>query len=121
MSYKRFPEYATEERENSQPTAAVTVKKRSRVGKWVDIFERNTDPYRKWIHKHKLLITVVAIALIIIAFLCREGDKGGVDLFYFVATTATTVGYGDISPNTDVSKVFTTVGLFLVLVAQVVT
>ncbi|HSX47388.1 MAG TPA: potassium channel family protein [Patescibacteria group bacterium] len=36
-----------------------------------------------------------------------------VNAFYFCTVTLTTVGYGDITPNTDVSKIFT---IFYILV-----
>jgi voltage-gated potassium channel Kch len=35
------------------------------------------------------------------------------DAFYFSAITLTTVGYGDLSPSTTVSKIFTVVYLFV--------
>lgn len=50
------------------------------------------------------------------------------DTYYFLVTTATTVGYGDISPKTDIGKVFVTLymvvgiallGLFLGKVTEV--
>jgi voltage-gated potassium channel len=38
---------------------------------------------------------------------------GWIDAFYFSATTLTTVGYGDLSPQTDFGKIFTTVYIFV--------
>ena len=35
------------------------------------------------------------------------------DAFYFTAVTLTTVGYGDLSPVTDLGKIFTVVYLFV--------
>jgi voltage-gated potassium channel len=35
------------------------------------------------------------------------------DSLYFSVTTLTTVGYGDLSPHTDVGKIFTVVYLFV--------
>ncbi len=37
---------------------------------------------------------------------------GWIDAFYFSATTLTTVGYGDLSPQTDFGKVFTVLYIF---------
>lgn len=47
-----------------------------------------------------------------------------IDAFYFSATTISTVGLGDLSPQTDVGKVFTViyifvgVGIFVALFSQ---
>ena len=39
-------------------------------------------------------------------------DWGWVDSFYFSAVALTTVGFGDLSPSTDASKLFTVVYIF---------
>lgn len=36
-----------------------------------------------------------------------------IDAIYFVAMTLTTVGYGDIAPQTDAGKIFTAIYAFL--------
>lgn len=40
-------------------------------------------------------------------------DLPWLDAYYFCIITLTTVGYGDISPKTDVGKLFTTLYLFV--------
>jgi hypothetical protein len=35
------------------------------------------------------------------------------DSFYFSVTTLTTVGYGDLHPSTDLSKIFTIIYIFI--------
>ncbi|MCL1600152.1 MAG: potassium channel family protein [Actinomycetia bacterium] len=39
-------------------------------------------------------------------------DWSWVDSFYFSAVTGSTVGFGDLTPSTDVSKLFTVVYIF---------
>lgn len=39
-------------------------------------------------------------------------DWGWIDSFYFSAVALTTVGFGDLSPSTDASKLFTVVYIF---------
>ncbi|MBN1651971.1 MAG: two pore domain potassium channel family protein, partial [Bacteroidales bacterium] len=41
-----------------------------------------------------------------------EGWKW-LDAFYFSAITLTTVGYGDLAPQTDAGKIFTVVYIFI--------
>lgn len=55
-----------------------------------------------------LLIASVFGALMLgaIIFTCTEGWSI-MDSFYFVTMTATTVGYGDFTPTTELSKFFT--------------
>ena len=114
MSYAKLPQ-------DEVPVTVVFDKGSESFRRWVHRFES----FRRWVHRYKLRVklglTAVAVTLLCIAFSCREGDKGGVDLFYFVATTVTTVGYGDISPNTTASKVFATMGMAAMVAAQVVT
>ncbi|MBS3109057.1 two pore domain potassium channel family protein [Candidatus Woesearchaeota archaeon] len=52
---------------------------------------------------------VVIIGLIIVGTVFYHSAEGWrwLDAFYFSATTLTTVGFGDLHPTTDISKIFT--------------
>ena len=61
-------------------------------------------------HTYKLLAAgaVLLIATGTVVFSLLE-DWSIVDSFYFSVVTATTVGFGDITPDTDGAKLFTVV------------
>ena len=61
-------------------------------------------------HSSNIVATLTAGALVvgIVAYRLLE-DWGWVDSFYFSVITLTTVGYGDLSPSTTASKLFTVV------------
>lgn len=54
-------------------------------------------------------ITIMAILILSIGtiFYHFEESWSWVDAFYFSVITLTTVGYGDLSPSTELSKIFT--------------
>ena len=63
---------------------------------------------------HKIIIALCAIILASTAMLCIFGTSyNPFDYFYFVIVTLTTVGYGDITPQTYNERVMT---IFLVLI-----
>lgn len=64
-------------------------------------------------HSSKILGALVAGALLTgtVVYHLLE-DWGWVDSFYFTVITLTTVGYGDFSPTTTASKLFTVVYIF---------
>jgi voltage-gated potassium channel Kch len=72
-------------------------------------------------------IVTLGIGLITVgAFFYRQvEDLSWVDSFYFTIVTLTTVGYGDISPQTTAGRVFTSVylligiGILVALVSEV--
>ena len=72
-----------------------------------------------------IFILFAIVFLIGAIFYHRVEDLSIVEAIYFTAMTLTTVGYGDISPSTDASKLFTAVyafvgvGLFLGVAAVV--
>lgn len=59
-------------------------------------------------HAYKLLGASVALLLVIgtVAYRALE-DWSWVDSLYFSAVAVTTVGFGDLTPSTDASKLFT--------------
>lgn len=61
-------------------------------------------------HSFRILAGLAAGALLLgtVAYRLFE-DWSWVDAFYFSVITLTTVGYGDLSPSTDASKLFTVV------------
>ena len=57
-------------------------------------------------------LSLVVLGLGTIVYRLVE-DWSWVDSFYFSAITLTTVGYGDLSPTTTVSKLFTVFYIFI--------
>lgn len=58
-----------------------------------------------------LVITLATLASGTIFYHTTEGWRI-LDALYFSVTTLTTVGYGDLSPQTDMGKIFTILYLF---------
>jgi voltage-gated potassium channel len=72
------------------------------------------EEYRA-IHRQYLVVLGIALALIVLgAFAYRQMlHLSWIDAFYFCTVTLATVGYGDITPTTDISKLFT---IFYILI-----
>lgn len=70
-----------------------------------------------------LAVFVVLVLLGAVIFATLDSDMGAVDAIYLSATTATTVGYGNVSPRNDGAKIFASiyqllpVGLFFYTVS----
>ena len=64
-------------------------------------------------HAYKVALAL-AVALLALAtiFYHMVEDWTWVDSFYFSSVAITTVGFGDLSPTTDVSKLFTVFYIF---------
>jgi len=68
-----------------------------------------------------LLLSLLTIVLGVTFYSVHEGWSL-IDSFYFCVVTLTTVGYGDLSPTTDLSKIFTSfyiligLGIFLLFI-----
>ncbi len=64
-------------------------------------------------HAYRVLSAVAILVLLIgtITFRLLE-DWSWVDSFYFASIAVTTVGFGDLTPSTDASKLFTVAYVF---------
>jgi len=81
---------------------------------------------RSWRDPSFRAALVLAILILVSGTVFYRSVEGWswIDAFYFSATTVSTVGYGDLSPTTDFSKLFTVIymfigiGVFVLLFAQ---
>lgn len=91
-----------------------TIRRREQETRWKDCEMDSTDGSITWDvlddHVFKLLagsaLTLLVIGTVVYKFL--EGWSW-VDSVYFSVIAVTTVGFGDIAPSTDASKIFTVV------------
>lgn len=67
---------------------------------------------QEWDAARKQLAAISAAALTLLAtgaiFFHYEQDLSWIDAFYFCTISLTTVGYGDITPESDLAKIFIT-------------
>lgn len=68
----------------------------------------HTDDHaqNEWIYKYLAVSAIALVTLATVVYRVVE-DWSWVDSVYFSVVAATTVGFGDLSPTTDVSKLFT--------------
>jgi voltage-gated potassium channel Kch len=68
-------------------------------------------------HTKRELITLLLLFLVVIVigvlFYHSVEKLNWIDAFYLTSLTLTTVGYGDITPQTDIGKIFTSIYAFL--------
>ena len=60
-----------------------------------------------------LLLVFVSISILFGVFISLYENIPFIDTYYYIITTATTVGYGDISPSTVVGKIISTIYMIL--------
>ena len=78
----------------------------------VDTFKRfRSMPLLK--ENKRLLLFFLAASLLFALYMWLVEGLSLLDTYYFLVTTATTVGYGDISPKTGLGKVFVTVYMII--------
>ena len=61
----------------------------------------------------RLLLFFLAASLLFALYMWLVEGLSLLDTYYFLVTTATTVGYGDISPKTGLGKVFVTIYMII--------
>jgi len=61
----------------------------------------------------RLLLFFLIASLLFALYMWQVEGLSPLDTYYFLVTTATTVGYGDISPKTDLGKVFVTIYMII--------
>lgn len=75
----------------------------------------NPEEYFRSIHRQFIAIGVATCAILAVGtvFYRIVEHLSWVDSFYFCSITLTTIGYGDIVPHSDASKLFTVLYSFL--------
>ena len=83
--------------------------------------------YRAWLKPNFRSTLLIATLILISGTLFYWSVEGWsvVDAIYFCIMTLTTIGYGDLYPTSDVSKIFTCfyaiagIGVFVALITQI--
>jgi voltage-gated potassium channel len=82
--------------------------------------------HRAWLKPNFLSTLLIALMLLISGTFFYSNVEGWrlIDSLYFCVMTLTTIGYGDLQPTSDISKIFTMfysiigIGVFIALIAQ---
>ena len=83
--------------------------------------------YRAWLKPNFRSTLFIAAIILISGTLFYSNVEGWsvVDALYFSVMTLTTIGYGDLHPTSDLSKIFTCfyaivgIGVFVALITQI--
>lgn len=79
-----------------------------------EIIKLTEEEHRKY---HRRLIYILFMIMVVLfggaTFYHFQENWRYLDALYFTAYTITTVGYGDITPKTDIGKIFTIVYVFV--------
>jgi hypothetical protein len=72
---------------------------------------RLTDTFGKWFETQVMVALAALLGLLVLGTVSYRLIEGWtwIDSFYFSVCTLTTVGYGDLSPTSEFSRLFTAV------------
>lgn len=68
---------------------------------------KDSNPILDKISPRRILFTVLTVLLIGTVFYHHVEHFSWLDSIYFCIVTLATVGYGDLTPHTDIGKIFT--------------
>jgi voltage-gated potassium channel Kch len=93
---------------------------------WLTMFRLLKAVVRSWGIPRFRAAMMLAVILLMSGTIFYRSVEGWswIDALYFSATTVSTVGFGDLAPQTDLGKIFTVVyifvgvGVFVLLFAQ---
>jgi len=55
-------------------------------------------------HMAKVCVVFIVVYMAVAIFLAQRDGLEGIDIYYFISTTMTTIGLGDISPQSQLNR-----------------